>query len=154
MEKGTNILLSLMQLDIGGAETHVVELAKELKRRGFNVIVTSNGGLYEKELEQDGIKHYTVPLQNKNPFNVIKSIRLLADIIKKEKTLIDGTLKAMTEIGITPKVVPIRGGTDGTEISTIGIPCPNLGAGGHNFHGVHEYVWTFSKEMVRKREKE
>ena len=74
-----------MQLDIGGAETHVVELAKELKRRGFNVIVTSNGGLYEKELEQDGIKHYTVPLQNKNPFNVIKSIRLLADIIKKEK---------------------------------------------------------------------
>ncbi len=85
LEQGTNILLSLMQLDIGGAETHVVELAKELKRRGFNVIVTSNGGLYEKELEQDGIKHYTVPLQNKNPFNVIKSIRLLADIIKKEK---------------------------------------------------------------------
>lgn len=92
------------------------------------------------------------------------------DIIKKEKALIDGTLKAMTEIGITPKVVPIRGGTDGTEISTMGIPCPNLGAGGHNFHGVHEYVCledmakiseilknivrTFSKEMVRKREKE
>lgn len=91
------------------------------------------------------------------------------DIIKKEKNLIEGTLKAMTEIGITPKVVPIRGGTDGTEISTMGIPCPNLGAGGHNFHSVHEYVCledmeniseilkniirTFSKEIVRKREK-
>ena len=41
LEKGANILLSLMQLNIGGAETHVVELAKELKRKGFNVIVTS-----------------------------------------------------------------------------------------------------------------
>ena len=39
LEKGANILLSLMQLNIGGAETHVVELAKELKRKGFNVIV-------------------------------------------------------------------------------------------------------------------
>ena len=49
MEKGANILLSLMQLNIGGAETHVVELAKELKRKGFNVIVTSNGGVYVVE---------------------------------------------------------------------------------------------------------
>ena len=67
LEKGANILLSLMQLNIGGAETHVVELAKELKRKGFNVIVTSNGGVYVKELEDAGIKHYAVPLQNKNP---------------------------------------------------------------------------------------
>ena len=55
LEKGANILLSLMQLNIGGAETHVVELAKELKRKGFNVIVTSNGGVYVKELEDAGI---------------------------------------------------------------------------------------------------
>ena len=48
LKKGANILLSLMQLNIGGAETHVVELAKELKRKGFNVIVTSNGGVYVK----------------------------------------------------------------------------------------------------------
>ena len=85
LKEGTNILLSLMQLNIGGAETHVVELAKELKRRGFNVIVTSNGGVYVKELEQAGIKHYIVPLQNKNPFNVLKAKRLLEKIIKEEK---------------------------------------------------------------------
>lgn len=85
MEKGKNILLSLMQLNIGGAETHVVELAKELKRRGFNVIVTSNGGVYVKELEESGIKHYTVPLQNKNPINMIKAARLLRKIIICEK---------------------------------------------------------------------
>ena len=60
MEKGKNILLSLMQLNIGGAETHVVELAKELKRKGFNVVVTSNGGVYVKELEEAGIKYNAV----------------------------------------------------------------------------------------------
>ena len=64
MKDNLNILLSLMQLDIGGAETHVVELAKELKRRGLNPIVTTNGGVYAQELENVGIKHYCVPLQN------------------------------------------------------------------------------------------
>lgn len=85
MKKGANILLSLMQLNIGGAETHVVELAKELKRKGYNVIVTSNGGVYVKELEDAGIKHYSVPLQNKNPINMLRATRLLKHIIKEEK---------------------------------------------------------------------
>lgn len=85
MQEGKNILLSLMQLNIGGAETHVVELAKELKRKGFNVIVTSNGGVYVKELEESGIKHYAVPLQNKNPINMFKAMRLLKKIIIEEK---------------------------------------------------------------------
>lgn len=84
MKEKCNILLSLMKLDIGGAETHVVELAKELKRRGHNVIVTSNGGVYTRELEDFGIKHYTVPLQNKNPLNVIKAFKLLRKIITDE----------------------------------------------------------------------
>lgn len=84
MKPGLNVLLSLMQLDIGGAETHVVELAKELKRKGINPIVTSNGGAYEKELTEAGIKHYCVPLQNKNPMNMLKSVRRLKNIIRSE----------------------------------------------------------------------
>ena len=79
------ILLSLMQLNIGGAETHVVELAKELKRRGNDVVVTSNGGVYVEELEKFGIKHYSVPLQNKNPLNVKKAFELLKKIIIEEQ---------------------------------------------------------------------
>lgn len=85
MKHGLNIMLSLMQLDIGGAETHVVELAKELKRKGFNPVITSNGGAYVKELEECGIKHYHVPLQNKNPLNMLRSVRLLKRIITDEK---------------------------------------------------------------------
>lgn len=80
-----NLMLSLMQLDIGGAETHVVELAKELKKRGYNIVVTSNGGVYVQELESAGIKHYTVPLQNKNPKNVLKAWKMLRAIIEEEK---------------------------------------------------------------------
>lgn len=80
-----NILMLLMKLDIGGAETHVVELSKELVKRGYNVVIASNGGVYTKELESVGIKHYIVPLQNKNPANVIKSYKLIKEIIEKEK---------------------------------------------------------------------
>ena len=76
--------MALMQLDIGGAETHVVELSKELVRRGYEVVIASNGGAYEQEIKDAGIKHYTVPLQNKNPLNVIKAFRILKNIIKDE----------------------------------------------------------------------
>jgi tripeptide aminopeptidase len=48
--------------------------------------------------------------------------------------------EAMEQLGIMPKVVPIRGGTDGARLSYMGLPCPNIFAGGHNFHGKMEYV--------------
>lgn len=48
--------------------------------------------------------------------------------------------KAMKEIGIEPDIKPIRGGTDGSQLSFMGLPCPNIFAGGHNFHGPYEYV--------------
>lgn len=49
-------------------------------------------------------------------------------------------IKAMEEAGVEPVVVPIRGGTDGANLSFKGLPCPNIFAGGHNFHGKYEYV--------------
>ncbi len=78
-----NILITTMRLDIGGAETHIVELAKGLSREGFNVIAASAGGVYEKELTQSGIKVYHVPLDNKKPHNVIKAYFLLKNIIEE-----------------------------------------------------------------------
>ncbi len=85
MQKVFNVLLTTMSLDIGGAETHVVELAKGLKKEGFHVVVASKGGVYVKDLESFGIKHYTVPLHNKKPNNVYKSYTLLKNIILNEK---------------------------------------------------------------------
>ncbi len=80
-----NILMSLMQLDIGGAETHVAELSKELKRRGHKVIITSKGGVYVDELEKAGIKHYTLPLHSKKPGDVMKAFSEFKRIIKEEE---------------------------------------------------------------------
>lgn len=54
--------------------------------------------------------------------------------------VVENAKKAMEEVGVIPKIVPIRGGTDGARLSYMGLPCPNIFAGGHNFHGKYEYV--------------
>jgi len=54
--------------------------------------------------------------------------------------IVDLAREAMKELGIEPIVKPIRGGTDGSQLSYMGLPCPNIFAGGHNFHGRYEYV--------------
>ena len=56
------------------------------------------------------------------------------------KYIVDIAEKAMLDLGIKPIIKPIRGGTDGCQLSYKGLPCPNIFAGGHNFHGKYEYV--------------
>lgn len=60
--------------------------------------------------------------------------------------LIKNVLKVYEKLDIEPKIQPIRGGTDGSRLSFMGLPCPNLGTGGHNFHGHFEYVCVQSME--------
>ena len=79
------ILMTLMGLDIGGAETHVLELSKALHEMGHEITVSSKGGVYVKELEETGICHVTLPLHTKNPFSVLKSYFGLKKLIKEEK---------------------------------------------------------------------
>lgn len=62
--------------------------------------------------------------------------------------IIDYVKDAMLEAGVTPKVQPIRGGTDGAQLSFKGLPCPNIFAGGENFHGRFEYVPIQSMEKA------
>ena len=62
--------------------------------------------------------------------------------------VIDLVLRAMQETGVAPKVRPIRGGTDGAQLSFMGLPCPNIFAGGINFHGPYEFVPIQSMEKA------
>ncbi len=62
--------------------------------------------------------------------------------------LIDRAKKAMTESGVEPEIVAIRGGTDGARLSFMGLPCPNLSTGGHNFHGRFEYIPVQSMDSM------
>lgn len=64
--------------------------------------------------------------------------------------IVDYAFNAMQELGITPLVKPIRGGTDGARLSFMGLPCPNIFAGGLNFHGRYEYVPIPSLEKAVK----
>ncbi|HER40812.1 MAG TPA: peptidase T [Salinimicrobium catena] len=60
--------------------------------------------------------------------------------VEPVKHIVETAKKAMEEVGIEPIIKPIRGGTDGAQLSFMGLPCPNIFAGGHNFHGKYEYV--------------
>ena len=60
--------------------------------------------------------------------------------VEPVKFIVDLAEKAMKELNIKPLIKPIRGGTDGCRLSYMGLPCPNIFAGGHNFHGKYEYV--------------
>lgn len=62
--------------------------------------------------------------------------------------IIEKAVSAMEKAGVTPKIKPIRGGTDGARLSFMGLPCPNIFAGGHNFHGKLEYVPLNSMEKA------
>ena len=68
--------------------------------------------------------------------------------IEPYKYLIDIAKEAMEEVGITPEVSPISGGTDGARLSYMGLPCPNLCTGGYNFHGKFEFIPVQSMEKV------
>lgn len=66
----------------------------------------------------------------------------MGEILKDDMRSVDLAEKAMQELGITPLIEPVRGGTDGSKITFLGLPTPNLFAGGENMHGRFEYVST------------
>jgi len=78
------ILLTVMSLNAGGAETHAVSLACELKRQGLDVVVVSNGGTLVEELMEAGVTHYEVPLHTKTPLSILTAFRRLKEIIVRQ----------------------------------------------------------------------
>lgn len=72
----------------------------------------------------------------------------MKEILKPHMHLVENAARAMKELGIEPKISPIRGGTDGARLSFMGLPCPNLCAGGENFHGKYEYTCVQSMEKI------
>ena len=72
----------------------------------------------------------------------------MKEMVEPQMHVVDIVLKAMQECGVQPKVQPIRGGTDGAQLSFRGLPCPNIFAGGVNFHGPYEFVSVQSMEKA------
>lgn len=72
----------------------------------------------------------------------------MAEVIQEHFYLIEDAAAAAEAVGLTPQVVPIRGGTDGARLSFMGLPCPNLGTGGYAFHGPYEHITAEGMDQV------
>jgi tripeptide aminopeptidase len=97
----------------------------EARKEMISNLVQEINSQYEKEIIEIEMKDQY--------FNMRKKIEPVMHIV-------DIAEEAMKQLNITPHIKPIRGGTDGSQLSYMGLPCPNIFAGGHNFHGRYEYV--------------
>ena len=83
-------------------------------------------------------------------FEVIEQYRNMKNVLNQHPEIEENALEALKRLNITPIQSAIRGGTDGSKLSFMGLPTPNLFAGGHNFHAITEYVAVQDMEMATK----
>lgn len=133
---------------------HIIGFNGTVEKAEFSYIIRDHDtGLFEKRKEtirkcvdfingKYGDGTATVEIRHQY-YNMRKEVEPHYHIIEK-------AVKAMEDEGITPVIRPIRGGTDGANLSFMGLPCPNIFAGGHNFHGKMEFVPVESMEKAVK----
>ena len=131
---------------------HLISFTGEVETATFSYIIRDHDmQLYEDKKafiqkcvdfinEKYGAGTATLELKHQY-YNMRKQVEPHYHIVEK-------AMKAIEMAGITPKVQPIRGGTDGANLSFMGLPCPNIFAGGHNFHGKMEYLPLESMEKA------
>lgn len=78
--------------------------------------------------------------QDRVSIEVKRQYRNMAEVVREHPQLIEVAKEAIAAAGVRPRVLPIRGGTDGAQLSFRGLPCPNLSTGGYCFHGVNEFI--------------
>ncbi len=78
--------------------------------------------------------------QNRITMKIIDLFPNMKNVVEKNYEVVEIAERAIKSLGLEPLTTPIRGGTDGAELSALGLACPNLGTGGHNFHSPAEYV--------------
>jgi len=116
---------TVLQLIIRDHDKAIFEARKEL----IHTIAAKMNQQYAAQFGED----ICIAEVNDQYFNMREKVEPVFHIVEIAE-------KAMKELGITPLIKPIRGGTDGSQLSYKGLPCPNIFAGGHNFHGKYEYV--------------
>ena len=128
---------------------------------GFYHVTRLNGSVEEAEIEFI-LRDFTregISVRKQNLQDIVKQINdqfgeataelamsdqyfNMREKIEPVKYIVDIAAESIRESGVEPKIVPIRGGTDGARLSYMGLPCPNIFEGGHNFHGKFEYIPT------------
>ena len=112
--------------------------------RDFNAQTFEN----RKNLLRMIIDRKNIQYKNAISLNLYDQYYNMASQLNNYPEIIDLAKRAMAQCGVAPVIEPIRGGTDGARLSFLGLPCPNLFTGGHNFHGPYEYIPISSMEKA------
>jgi len=137
-----------------------MEMTPELTEgyEGFNHLITCKGNVEKTELTYI-IRNHNRELFEKQKEDFVNATEVINkkygdqtcileivdqyfnmnEILKDHKYIVEVAKEAIKEVGLDPIIEPIRGGTDGARLTYLGLPCPNLGTGGYNFHGPYEY---------------
>lgn len=131
---------------------HLTDISGDIGSAKLSYIVRDHdAALFQKKIDylekvrdliQEKYGKETVSLK------VTESYRNMAEVIEKHMEIIHLAEEAITSVGLTPVSTPVRGGTDGARLSFMGLPCPNLGTGGHGFHGPMEHISLEGMETV------
>ncbi|MBQ8321469.1 MAG: peptidase T [Clostridia bacterium] len=123
---------------------HLISMSGECEYASLDYILRDHDGekLEALKLSFESLAHTLNEKYGEGTvtLTVKDSYRNMREIIEAHPYTIEGAKSAMKKLGIEPIVNPIRGGTDGARLSFMGLPCPNLGTGGANFHSGFEYV--------------
>lgn len=123
---------------------HVDELNSNVSNAYFEILIRDHDKkLFESR--KNTLVHIAEILNNKYGENTVTlslkdSYYNMGDVIKNCYEVVDIAKQAMENVGISPIIAPIRGGTDGSRLSFMGLPCPNLCTGGYAFHGPYEHI--------------
>lgn len=101
-----------------------------------------------KKIMQDAVTFLNERYSNRLKLELRDQYYNMREKVEPVKHVIDYAFRAMQNVGVTPRVKPIRGGTDGARLSFMGLPCPNIFAGGLNFHGRYEFIPVQSLEKA------
>lgn len=95
---------------------------------------------FKKKYMEDTFNSIVKPYAPDSTIEITDQYFNMSEKVKPVYHIIELAVKAMENVGVEPKIEPIRGGTDGSKLSFMGLPCPNIFTGGHNFHGRFEYI--------------
>lgn len=131
---------------------HVYEIKGSVEHSEVNLIIRDHDTSRFIERKQL-VSSLLQALKNKHPKatimkEIVDEYYNMSEIVKNQMHIVEIAERAMHCNGIKPIKKPIRGGTDGSQLSFMGLPCPNIFAGGHNFHGKYEYVPLESMEKA------
>ena len=156
--KGLMVNASLVALELAGMlpnnETpattenregffHLSEMSGTVEKASLKYIIRDfedNGFKRRKDLIIDVVKRMNEKYGECVTFDMSDQYFNMYNILKDKAYVIEMAERAYDKAGVVPKKIPIRGGTDGSRLSYMGLPCPNIFAGGHNYHGPMEFV--------------